>query len=104
MLGEAEEDQFPIMSPATHQGAPSLSVIMPVWNGERHIGEAIRSILNQSETDFEFIIIDDGSTDRTVPIIEGFNDPRIRLIRQEHEGIVVHRRVPRGMDRPHGCG
>ena len=89
MPGEAVEDRSPIMSPATHQGAPSLSVIMPVWNGERHIGEAIRSILNQSETDFEFIIIDDGSTDRTVPIIEEFNDLRIRLIRQEHEGIVV---------------
>lgn len=68
---------------------PIVSVLMPVWNGERHLREAIDSILGQTEPNFEFLIIDDGSTDGTVEIIEGYQDPRIRLIRQEHEGIVV---------------
>lgn len=62
---------------------------MPVWNGANHIREAIDSILTQTERNFEFLIIDDGSTDDTVKIIEAYQDPRIRLIKQEHEGIVV---------------
>lgn len=68
---------------------PAISVIMPVWNGASHLREAIESILGQTEKEFEFIIIDDGSTDDTVSIIGSYQDPRIRLIRQEHEGIVV---------------
>lgn len=71
------------------QTVPSISVIMPVWNGERHLREAMESILGQTERDFEFLIIDDGSTDSTVEIIGSYQDARIRLIRQEHEGIVV---------------
>ena len=62
---------------------------MPVWNGESHLREAIESILAQTERNFEFLIVDDGSTDGTVAIIESYQDARIRLIRQEHEGIVV---------------
>ena len=62
---------------------------MPVWNGASHLREALESILHQTERNFEFLIIDDGSTDDTVAIIESYQDPRIRLIRQEHEGIVV---------------
>ena len=62
---------------------------MPVWNGASHLRESIDSILAQTERNFEFLIIDDGSTDDTVAIIEGYQDARIRLIRQEHEGIVV---------------
>jgi glycosyltransferase involved in cell wall biosynthesis len=62
---------------------------MPVWNGAAYLREAIESILSQTERNFEFLIIDDGSTDDTVAIIKGYQDPRIRLILQEHEGIVV---------------
>lgn len=72
-----------------HDPPPEISVIMPVWNGASHLRAAIESILNQTERNFEFLIIDDGSTDDTVAIIESYQDPRIRLIRQEHEGIVV---------------
>jgi glycosyltransferase involved in cell wall biosynthesis len=68
---------------------PEISVIMPVWNGANHLREAIESILHQTEKNFEFLIIDDGSTDDTVAIIGSYQDPRIRLIRQQHEGIVV---------------
>ena len=64
---------------------------MPVWNGGRYLGESVRSILNQTETRFEFLIIDDGSTDETPEILAGFArcDPRIRVIRLEHGGLVA---------------
>lgn len=62
---------------------PEISVIMGVYNGERYVGEAIESILSQSYDDFEFIIVDDCSTDRTNEIIKSYNDPRIKIIRLE---------------------
>ncbi len=54
-------------------------MLLPVYNGATYLGEAIRSILGQTFTDFEFLIIDDGSTDESVAIIQEFHDPRIRL-------------------------
>lgn len=60
---------------------PLLSVVMTACNGESFIGEAIGSILAQDMPDFEFIVIDDGSSDRTAAIVAGFADPRIALIR-----------------------
>lgn len=54
---------------------------MPAYNAEKHIGEAISSVLNQTFTDFEFLIINDGSTDSTEKIIRKFNDDRINLVR-----------------------
>src|SRR3989339_4967 len=63
--------------------SPRVSVLMSVYNGEKHLGEAIQSILNQTYTDFEFIIVDDGSTDSTRNIINSFDDKRIKLIINE---------------------
>jgi glycosyltransferase involved in cell wall biosynthesis len=60
---------------------------MSVYNGEKYLREAIESILNQTFTDFEFIIIDDGSTDESAAIINSYNDARIRLIQQENKGL-----------------
>ena len=54
---------------------------MPVLNGEKYLTEAIQSILNQTFADFEFIIINDGSTDETEKIVESFNDPRVIYIK-----------------------
>jgi len=62
---------------------PRVTVFMPVYNGEKHLKEAIDSILNQTYTDFEFLIINDGSTDSSVEIIESYTDPRIRLVHNE---------------------
>ena len=64
---------------------------MPVWNGERHLREAVDSILNQTFPDFEFIILDDGSTDSTPEILQEYEskDARIKIIKLNHEGIVV---------------
>ena len=59
---------------------PTVSVLTSVYNGERYLRRAIDSILNQSFINFEYIIIDDGSTDSTNKIIQSFNDPRIKLI------------------------
>src|SRR5688572_12374901 len=66
---------------------PAISVLMPAYNAEKYIGTAIESILSQSFTDFEFIIINDGSTDRTKEIILSFKDPRIKLKNQSNSGI-----------------
>jgi glycosyltransferase involved in cell wall biosynthesis len=59
---------------------PLLTVLMPVFNAEKYLYEAIESILQQTFTDFEFLIIDDGSTDSSAEIIKSFNDPRINFI------------------------
>ncbi len=68
---------------------PTISVIMPAYNAQEYIKEAIESILNQTYSDFEFIIINDGSTDKTEDIILSFNDPRIKYIKNSHNlGIV----------------
>ncbi|WP_298523622.1 glycosyltransferase family 2 protein [uncultured Methanobrevibacter sp.] len=63
-----------------------ISVVMPVFNEERYIRKAIKSVLDQSLEDFELIVVDDGSTDNTLSIIKGFDDTRIRLITQSRCG------------------
>ena len=69
---------------------PTVSVIMPVFNCDPYINEAIDSILNQTFVDFELIIIDDGSTDKTYDFLLSIDDPRIRLVRNTTNfGIVT---------------
>lgn len=67
---------------------PTISVLMPVYNQERHVADAVRCVLAQTCQDFEFIIVDDGSTDRTVEILKEFDDDRIRLIHGPHRGLI----------------
>lgn len=64
-----------------------ISVVMPVYNCKIYLEEAIDSVLSQTFQDFEFIIVDDGSTDNTVERILKYKDPRIRLIRNKHDFI-----------------
>ncbi len=59
---------------------PKITVLMPVYNGERFLAGTMHSILSQTYQDFEFLIIDDGSTDKSQELIEGFHDPRIRIL------------------------
>ncbi|CAL1241801.1 glycosyltransferase family 2 protein [Candidatus Methylocalor cossyra] len=71
-------------------GTPCISVIMPVYNGEKYLRPAIESILGQTFTDFEFLIIDDGSTDSSVEICSSYRDPRIRLLSNGHNlGLIA---------------
>ena len=63
--------------------APLLTVLMPVYNAEKYLAEAIDSILQQTFSDFELLILDDGSVDSSVKIINSYTDPRIRLFKNE---------------------
>ena len=69
---------------------PIVSVLLPVYNGDRYLSEAIESILTQSFREFELLIINDGSTDRSRQILERYaaQDDRIRLIHRENRGLI----------------
>jgi glycosyltransferase involved in cell wall biosynthesis len=68
---------------------PRVSVIMSVFNGEPFLRAALESMFRQTFTDFEFIIIDDGSTDRSAAIIREYIDPRLILLEQDNQGIAM---------------
>ena len=73
---------------------PKITVFMAAYNSENYISDSIKSILDQSFSDFELLIINDGSTDLTVDIIEKFNDPRIRLVHNDkNRGLTYTRNV-----------
>lgn len=78
-----------------------LTVVMPVFNGEMYLREAIESVLNQTFDNFEFLIIDDGSSDESVNIISTYNDPRITLIKNEvNQGVAYIRNL--GLEKAKG--
>lgn len=70
---------------------PKISVIMPVHNGEKYLHTVIKSILDQTFSEFEFLIMNDGSTDRTAQILEVYakKDDRIKILSQKNRGIVA---------------
>ncbi|QJW92708.1 glycosyltransferase [Frigoriglobus tundricola] len=69
---------------------PTVSVLMPVYNGERYLAEAVDSVLAQTFTDFEFVIVDDGSKDGSLAVLQWYaaRDPRVRIISRPNTGIV----------------
>jgi len=68
-----------------------FSVVIPLYNKAAYIDQAVRSILSQTVKDFELIIVDDGSTDDSVRRVEKYTDDRIRLIRQDNQGVSAAR-------------
>lgn len=76
---------------------------MPVYNGDQYIEQAIESVLNQSFSDFEFIITDDGSTDRSHEIVNSFakQDPRIKIFKNE-KNLGVQKSLNRGLEKSRG--
>ncbi|MEE8149752.1 MAG: glycosyltransferase, partial [candidate division Zixibacteria bacterium] len=68
------------------RAGPLVSVIMPAYNAAEYITEAIKSVLNQTYKDYELVVINDGSTDRTEDIVLGFKDEKIKYFRQENIG------------------
>ena len=67
---------------------PQISVVTSVYNGEKYLQECVDSILNQTFEDFEYIILNNGSTDSTAEILAQYKDPRLRIVQQENLGIV----------------
>ncbi|MEH6722317.1 MAG: glycosyltransferase family A protein [Qipengyuania sp.] len=67
--------------------APRMSVVMPVYNVEAYIAEAIQSVLDQTFEDFELIIVDDGGQDGSMDLARSFDDSRIRIVPQENRGL-----------------
>jgi hypothetical protein len=70
---------------------PRVTVLMPVYNGEKYVGSAIESVLNQTFADFQFLIVDDSSTDRSADIIDAYRlkDPRIIVASNKKEKGIV---------------
>ena len=71
--------------------APAVTVLMPVYNAERFVARTIDSVLAQTFRDFEFVIINDGSTDRSLKILQDYarRDDRIRLVSRPNTGYVL---------------
>lgn len=67
---------------------PFFTVLMPAYNAAPFLREAIDSVLAQTFTDFEFLIVNDGSTDATAEILASYADPRIRIHHQENQGVI----------------
>lgn len=66
---------------------PLVSILLPVYNAEPYLAEAIETLLGQTFTDFELIIVNDGCTDGSAGIIARYRDPRIRVLEQENRGL-----------------
>ena len=72
-----------------HASSPALSIVTPVYNGAGHLAETVESVLAQSFSDFEYLLIDDGSTDASPEMLAAYagKDSRIRVIAQQNQGI-----------------
>ncbi len=80
---------------------PKVTVLMSVYNGEKYLNEAVTSILEQTFTDFEFLIVDDASTDSTPEILQKYKDPRINTIRNP-ENLGLTKSLNIGLKRAKG--
>jgi len=80
---------------------PKVTVIIPAYNRERYIGEAIASVLAQTAGDLELVVVDDGSTDGTAAVVAAVADPRVRLLSGAHRGISAA--MNRGLAAAHGA-
>ena len=70
--------------------SPKVMVLMPVYNGEKYIKDAVDSILSQTYRDFEFLIINDGSTDGSMEVLKTYKDPRIHIVHNEKNlGVIL---------------
>lgn len=70
---------------------PRFSIVIPAWNVERWLSETIASVQAQTETDWELIVVDDGSTDGTAAVVQAVDDDRVRLISQPNSGVSIAR-------------
>lgn len=76
-----------LLAPATARDrTPQVSVLVPVYNKEPYLRRAIDSVLNQTFTDFELVLVDDGSTDGSLALARSYTDPRVRVVAQANAG------------------
>jgi glycosyltransferase involved in cell wall biosynthesis len=75
----------------------AVSVVIPVYNKAHAVAQTLHSVLAQSVTDMEVLVVDDGSTDGSSAILDGFDDPRLTVIRQANQGVSVARNRGIGM-------
>ena len=68
-----------------------ISVVIPLYNKQNCIRETLRSVLNQSYTDFEVLVVDDGSTDGSLEVVREFSDKRLRIIEKPNSGVSATR-------------
>jgi glycosyltransferase involved in cell wall biosynthesis len=80
---------------------PKVTVLMPVYNGEKYLRNAIDSILSQTFKEFEFLIINDGSTDRSAEIVASYNDPRIYVVHND-ENLGLSATLNKGLELARG--
>lgn len=83
-----------------HDDKPLVSVIMPAWNREKAVVSAIHSVLQQSYSEWELIVVDDGSEDGTIAAARGFTDPRVKVVERPHLGVSSARNA--GIDAAEG--
>lgn len=70
---------------------PFFTVIIPLYNKEKYIQNTLTCVFNQSFIDFEVIVVNDGSTDRSLAVLDKFNDSRLKIIHQKNQGVSVAR-------------
>ncbi|MBA3433798.1 MAG: glycosyltransferase family 2 protein, partial [Actinobacteria bacterium] len=83
------------------ENAPLVTVLLAVSNGERYLGAALESVLRQTVSDLELLVVDDGSTDATPSILEGVGDSRLRVLRGEKR-VGLAAALNRGLDEARG--
>lgn len=81
------------------QGRALVSVIVPTYDGERYVAEAVSSALAQSHRDLEVIVVDDGSSDRTLDVVARFTDRRVRVFQRPNGGVAAARNTGVGAAR-----
>jgi glycosyltransferase involved in cell wall biosynthesis len=82
-----QRSSFPSTQALNQMTIPAITILVPVYNGEAHLKETLESLLAQTFTDFELLIINDGSTDSSAAIAQSMKDERIRLIGTENRGF-----------------
>ncbi len=100
--GAAEGAEAPRPGPAAREERQYVSVVIPAYNRAHTLPRAIESVLAQDHADLELLVVDDGSTDDTASILAGYDDPRLRVLRQEtNRGVSAARN--RGMREAQGA-
>jgi glycosyltransferase involved in cell wall biosynthesis len=79
------------LSSVYHRLLPTVSVILPVYQGEATVLHAVQSVLSQTYRNLELIVVDDGSTDGTLDVLQSVNDPRLKILQQQNQGVAVAR-------------